>query len=137
VKMIGDEAMFVVDEAVHAARIGLTLSEAYADDELLSDVRVGIAFGPVLLREGDYFGRVVNLASRLVNLGKPGTVLTSEEVHSVLEGDAEFSWRRLRGRSIKDIGPVDVWVLRRPQADGDGGVPRAQRRNDLRWSRRR
>jgi len=45
VKMIGDEAMFVVDDVVAAARIGLGLAEAYADDDLLSDVRVGMAIG--------------------------------------------------------------------------------------------
>jgi len=45
VKMIGDEVMFVVDNVVAAARIGLTLAEAYADDELLSDVRVSLAWG--------------------------------------------------------------------------------------------
>ena len=64
VKMIGDEVMFVVDDVTDAARIGLGLADAYADDDLLSDVRVGLAFGPVLLRDGDYFGPTVNLAHR-------------------------------------------------------------------------
>ena len=54
--MIGDEVMFVVDSVADAARIGLDLADAYADDDLLSDVRVGLACGPVLLRDGDYFG---------------------------------------------------------------------------------
>ena len=56
VKMIGDEVMFVVESAGVAAEIGLSLAEAYADDELLSDVRVALAIGPVLLRDGDYYG---------------------------------------------------------------------------------
>ena len=47
VKMIGDEVMFVVDSVAAAARIGLDLADAYADDDLLSDVRVGLASGPV------------------------------------------------------------------------------------------
>ena len=34
VKMIGDEAMFVTESALAAARIGLALAEAYAGDEL-------------------------------------------------------------------------------------------------------
>ena len=46
VKMIGDEVMFVVDSVADAARIGLDLADAYADDDLLSDVRVGLACGP-------------------------------------------------------------------------------------------
>ena len=67
-----------------AARIGLSLADAYADDDLLSDVRVGLACGPVLLRDGDYFGPTVNLAHRIVNIGNPGTVLMSDEFHSAL-----------------------------------------------------
>ena len=43
VKMIGDEVMFVASRAAEAARIGIELAEAYADDDLLSDVRVGLA----------------------------------------------------------------------------------------------
>jgi adenylate cyclase len=69
--------MFVVESVVDGARIGLDLADAYAG-ELLSDVRVGLALGPVLLREGDYFGTTVNLARRIVNMGNPGTVLISE-----------------------------------------------------------
>ncbi len=84
VKMIGDEVMFVVDSVADAARIGLGLADAYADDELLSDVRVGLAWGPVLLRDGDYFGPTVNLAHRIVNIGNPGTVLMSDEFHTAL-----------------------------------------------------
>jgi adenylate cyclase len=66
VKMIGDEVMFIVQTAADAAEIGLSLAEAFADDDLLSDVRVGLSFGRVLVQDGDYYGPVVNLASRLV-----------------------------------------------------------------------
>ena len=86
--MIGDEVMFVVDSVAAAARIGLSLADAYADDDLLSDVRVGLACGPVLLRDGDYFGPTVNLAHRIVNIGNPGTVLMSDEFHTALEQEA-------------------------------------------------
>jgi adenylate cyclase len=85
VKMIGDEAMFVAESVVDAARIGMSLAEAYADDELLSDVRVGLSIGPVLIQDGDYFGPVVNLASRMVNIADPGAVLVSEEFHDALQ----------------------------------------------------
>ena len=44
--MIGDEVMFVVDSVADAARIGLGLADAYADDDLLSDVRVGPGLRP-------------------------------------------------------------------------------------------
>jgi hypothetical protein len=141
VKMIGDEAMFVAESPLAAARIALGLAEAYADDELLSDVRVGLAEGPVLVQDGDYYGPVVNLAHAVVGLADPGSVLLSDDFHAALlhelhpagrsaaapppppsapaaapsAGDVqgEFAFRAVRPRIIKDLGRVQLWVLYR------------------------
>lgn len=115
VKTIGDEVMFVVSDPVAAARIGLELSEAYGDDELLGEVRVGLAAGPVLVRDGDYFGPTVNLAARIVQIAEPGTVLVSDELHAMLESGAggELAGRPLRPRVLKDVGRVQLWSCRR------------------------
>jgi adenylate cyclase len=132
VKMIGDEAMFVVQTATGAAEIGLALAEAYADDELLSDVRVGLAIGPVLVQDGDFYGAVVNLASRLVGVANPGTVLVSDEFRTALgdESARGFETRALRTRTLKDIGRIQVWKLARTGSD-----PGADRRRNMRWDR--
>jgi adenylate cyclase len=148
VKMIGDEVMFVVPTATDAASIGLSLAEAYADDELLSDVRVALAIGPVLVQDGDFYGPVVNLASRLVGVANPGTVLVSDEFRTALEAerldegsdagaDARpavrppvFVMRPLRTRNLKDIGRIEVWKLSRP-----GTARGAERRRNMRWER--
>jgi adenylate cyclase len=132
VKMIGDEVMFVVQTTGSAAEIGLSLAEAYADDELLSDVRVALAFGPVLVQDGDYYGPVVNLANRLVNVANPGTVLVSDEFRSMLadEGGSGYDTRALRTRNLKNIGRVQVWKLTRA-----GSEPGAERGRSLRWER--
>jgi len=137
VKMIGDEVMFVVDSAADAARIGLDLADAYADDELLSDVRVGLALGPVLLREGDYFGTTVNLAHRIVNIGNPGTVLISEEFRAALLDLApdEFTTKPLRPRLLKDLGRVQLWWLGRAGHEADGTGAAADLRRNVRWER--
>jgi class 3 adenylate cyclase len=132
VKMIGDEAMFVVEDVAEAAEIGVGLAEAYADDDLLSDVRVALAVGDVLMQEGDFYGPVVNLASRLVGVANPGTVLVSEEFRNALvtSGVAGFATRPLRARTIKDIGRVQVWKLNRA-----GAQPGADRHRNVRWER--
>jgi len=137
VKMIGDEVMFVVDSAADAARIGLDLADAYADDELLSDVRVGLALGPVLLREGDYFGTTVNLAHRIVNIGNPGTVLISEEFRGALLDlvPDEFTTKPLRPRLLKDLGRVQLWWLGRAGQEADGTGAAADLRRNVRWER--
>ncbi len=113
VKMIGDEVMFSVPDERAAAEIALTLSETYRDDDELSDVRVGLAAGPVLQREADLFGPVVNRASRIVNLAFPGSVVCSEEIQAALADDPAFLWKPIGSRNLKNIGKVPLYVLRR------------------------
>ena len=128
VKMIGDEVMFVSTDPAAAAEIGLTISEASAEDEHLSDVRVGLACGPVLALEGDYYGPVVNLASRVVNIARPGTVLVSADIHDALEPLDGFVMRSVRSRYLKDIGRVPLWALMRADEEPDPVEPPTRRR---------
>jgi adenylate cyclase len=118
VKMIGDEVFFVADTAPAAAEIGLELANAYASEEQLPDVRVGLSVGPVLPRAGDYLGPPVNLASRLVNLARPASVLVSDEFAQAVEDEPAFHLRRLRPRMLKGIGRVPTVVLRRRLPSG-------------------
>jgi adenylate cyclase len=130
IKMIGDEVMFAVEDAASGVGIALSLAEAYHDDESLSDVRVGLATGPVLEREGDLFGPTVNLASRIVSIAYAGSVVVSSDVHDALEGDEGLRWKSLRTRHLKDIGRVQLWTVRRA-GDGferEGPLERARRR---------
>jgi adenylate cyclase len=117
-KMIGDEAMFVVDDVGDAVDTALSLAEAYADDDILSDVRVGLAYGDVLSLEGDYYGPVVNLASRIVNIAVPGAVVVSQPVVDALSDDGRFAFHGLRPRSLKDLGRVRLWRVRRGHPSG-------------------
>lgn len=41
--------------------------------------RIGINAGAVIAQEGDYFGRTVNVASRIADYAQPHEVLVSEE----------------------------------------------------------
>lgn len=118
VKTIGDEVMFVSEAPEITARIALRLTERTGDDAMLPEARAGIAFGSVIAREGDYYGPVVNLAHRLVELAYPSTVLTSDELHYAIADDPAFTWGRSRDRKIRDIGRVGTWPLRAGGAEG-------------------
>src|SRR5205085_7361164 len=104
VKMIGDEVMFSVDDVRTGLEIGLSLAEAYHDDESLSDVRVGLACGPVLEREGDLYGPTVNLASRIVSIAYAASVVTSADIRDQLVDAPGLRWKSLRTRYLKNIG---------------------------------
>ena len=113
VKMIGDEVMFTVDSPVAAAEIGLALAEGTRGADELSDLRVGLAYGPLLEREGDLFGPVVNMASRITSIAFPGSIVVGQAMHDHLEDRQEYRLRSMRPRYLKDIGRVPLWVLRR------------------------
>jgi adenylate cyclase len=120
VKTIGDEVMFVAAEPAAAARIALRLTQRSAVDEILPDARAGLDCGAVLAQEGDYYGPVVNLASRLVELARPGNVYASSAVHDALAQHASFGWHKARSRRIRDIGRSEIWVLERADDTSPG-----------------
>lgn len=74
VKLIGDEVMFIDVDPVNAVRIADALIDAFADLDALP--RAGVAYGELISRGGDYYGRVVNLAARLTSQADAGQILS-------------------------------------------------------------
>jgi adenylate cyclase len=132
VKMIGDEVMFLHHEPRAGAALALELAERFRDDDDLSDVRVGLACGAVLERDGDVYGHVVNLANRIVSVAYPGTVVISDELAEALRGDEEFVLRSLRSHYLRDIGRVQLFTLRRATDRRDTPYSRARHRRSRR-----
>jgi adenylate cyclase len=131
IKTVGDEVLFVSIGATSAAAIALDLVEAMARDDVLPDVRVGMASGRVISRLGDVFGTTVNRASRLTAVARPHTVLVDDGLAASLASESGFEMSALRRRTLRGIGPVTPWVLRRagqspPRHDGRsaGAQPR-------------
>jgi adenylate cyclase len=114
VKLIGDEVMFVTVDAAAACDIGLALLDRFGEDATVTP-RGGIAIGEVLTRGGDYYGPIVNLASRICDLAVPGEVLVTTELRDRTASpisEAEFApaGRRL----LKGFDePVELFALSR------------------------
>jgi adenylate cyclase len=79
VKLIGDEVMFVTRTATAACEIALGLLERFASDAAVTP-RGAIAFGEMLVRGGDYYGPIVNLASRVTQIAVPNELLVTPQV---------------------------------------------------------
>ena len=76
VKTIGDAAMLASPEPEPLLGATLALIEAAdAEGEDFPQLRAGAALGQALLRAGDWFGRPVNLASRITSVARPGSLL--------------------------------------------------------------
>jgi adenylate cyclase len=113
VKLIGDEVMFSVEDPLRAVEAGLALAESVEAHEDLSSVHAGLALGPLVGHHGDLFGPTVNLASRLADVAKPGSVLVNGQLAAAVREDRRFQVRRVHLRPLKGIGPVEAFVVRR------------------------
>lgn len=107
VKSIGDEVMIAAADAPTVAAIALELIESTGDDPSVAP-RGGVSAGEVLFRLGDYYGSVVNLASRLTAEAVPGEVLTDQP----LAASAALAVHPAGRRSLKGFDePVAVWSV--------------------------
>jgi adenylate cyclase len=116
VKTIGDAAMISSPEPEPLLAAGLSLIEAAdAEGEDFPQLRAGAAWGPALLRAGDWFGRPVNLASRITSVARPGSMLSDPGLREAAGKDFSYSFageRRLKG--IRE--PVRLFRVRRSAA---------------------
>jgi adenylate cyclase len=101
VKLIGDAAMLISNDAAAMVEAALRMVEA-ADEEgdEFPRLRAGIAHGSVHVQAGDYYGRPVNLASRLTGIAKPGSVLLDEAAKKAADEGFHYSYageKRLKG----------------------------------------
>jgi adenylate cyclase len=103
VKLIGDEAMFVLDDASRAVEVTRELLR-----ESPRALRIGLDHGPVVALGGDYYGSTVNLAARLVSIAPPGTAAVSEPVRAAAS-DTPFD---LLDAAVRDFPEVRPYVLR-------------------------
>jgi adenylate cyclase len=113
IKTIGDEVLFTTDDPVSGAVIALSLSEAMAVDDVVPDVRVGLAHGTVLRSLGDVYGPTVNLASRLTSLAQPGTVVTDPSTGAVLARNLDLVLVPQRARQVRGIGQLQPLLVAR------------------------
>ncbi len=101
VKTIGDAAMFVSTEVEPMLEASLALIAAAEDEgDEFPWLRAGLACGQVLPQSGDYYGRPVNLASRITGVARPGSVVVDAAVHEAAAEGFAYTYigeRRLKG----------------------------------------
>ena len=113
VKTLGDEVLFSAEAPRAGCEIALGIAEAVAAHAHIPDVRVGVAYGPVLPLMGDVFGTTVNLAARLTSIARPGSVLIDAGLAAELDGVPGYQVQRLVRRPVRGLGVIQPYVLRR------------------------
>jgi len=112
IKAIGDAVMFVCPEPALLLRAILNLLNL-AVEEGLPRLRAGVAAGEAVSRAGDWFGRPVNVASRVTAVAHPGSVLVAESARDAI-GSAFFEWTSAGTRHLKGVrGEVKLFRVSR------------------------
>lgn len=113
------------DDAERAGRAGLALVDLVAamdaPSEIVPQVRIGIATGPVVVgdligegasQESAVVGETPNLAARLQGLAAPNAVVVSEATHALSRG--AFDYEDLGLQTVKGFDtPLGAWRVRR------------------------
>jgi adenylate cyclase len=111
VKLLGDGVMFHFPEPGKAIACGLELVES-AEREGLPPARMGADVGPVVFRDGDYFGQTVNVAARITDYARPAEVLVSQAAVDEA-GEAEFDFEPIGEIPLKGLRePVPLYCAR-------------------------
>jgi adenylate cyclase len=117
IKTIGDEVMIVGADTAALARWAVGFQAAVTERPL---PRIGLHAGETIYRDGDYYGRAVNLAARVAARSAGGEVLVTRPVVDAGAGDLEFE--RIAQVRLKGFSDPTELFLARPAGDDGGEV---------------
>lgn len=104
-KNLGDGIFCHFADADSAFRAACAMQEAALEPE----IRIGFAFGPVVMNAADVLGDTVNVCGRLVAIANPRQVLTTEQTVEVLSPGLRTRCRKLYPVKMKGrVGEVMV-----------------------------
>jgi adenylate cyclase len=123
IKTIGDAAMLVSPAPAPLLDAAIALVEAAdAEGQDFPRLRAGLATGPALARAGDFYGAPVNLASRITDIARPGSVVIDAETRAALDADGRWRWSPLAARRLKGVDRAVPLYRARPVEPDGGGV---------------
>ncbi len=108
IKTIGDEVMIVGSDPAALTDWAVGFQQLYSGPP---EPRIGVHYGDALYRDGDYYGRDVNIASRIAARSAGGEVLVTRSIVERAEPHLEFERIgevKLRGFSE----PTEIFLAR-------------------------
>jgi adenylate cyclase len=108
IKTIGDEVMIVGSDPAALTDWAVGFQRLQSGRPL---PRIGIHYGVALYRDGDYFGRAVNIASRVAARSAGGEVLVTRSV--VASADSHLEFERIAEVKLKGFSEsTEIFIAR-------------------------
>src|SRR3954470_10230228 len=98
VKTIGDEVMIVGSDGAALTDWAVGFQRLFNERPT---PRIGVHTGVVLYRDGDYFGREVNLAARVVARARGGEVVVTDTVMDMVKDDGHLQFENIGDVKLK------------------------------------
>jgi class 3 adenylate cyclase/YHS domain-containing protein len=109
VEQVGDQLLIVSADARAALVTADRLRAAVASEPYFLAVRIGIADGPIVERDGRYFGPALNLTARLAARAACDEILCTAEVARACSGVDGLTFRDVGAQRFKNV-PEPVLV---------------------------
>jgi class 3 adenylate cyclase/YHS domain-containing protein len=115
VKAIGDALLLRAVRADQAVRLALAIVGEVGARHGFPSVRIGMHTGQAVVREGDWFGATVNVASRVSDHAKAGEVLATRATRDAVgSSDAGIDFRSLGQQRLKNVrDPLELFAIYR------------------------
>jgi class 3 adenylate cyclase len=78
IERVGDQVVVAADDPRAALQTALQLMSRTTREPLFPSIRVAVHAGPVLERDGAYFGAALNIAARVAAHAQPGQILCTD-----------------------------------------------------------
>ncbi|HUA12103.1 MAG TPA: adenylate cyclase regulatory domain-containing protein [Solirubrobacteraceae bacterium] len=109
-KTLGDEVMVIGSDPVALAEWAVEVQRALGARP--PRPRIGIHYGEAVYRDGDYYGREVNQAARVVARASGGEVLATRVVAQAAEGIGGLSFERIGEVGLKGFSePTEIFRI--------------------------
>ena len=102
IKTIGDEIMASFEHANDAIDAAVEMQNGISGNESNAlFIRIGVGFGPAIMREGDLFGDAVNVAARMAGIARAKQIITTEDCVAQLSSDRRSAARHYDQTRVK------------------------------------
>lgn len=112
VERVGDEVLIVAEDPANLVQTGINLRDTIELEPLFPTMHAGIHTGSLLEKKGHYFGKALNLASRVAAHARGNQVLCTEQVVTLASGMEDLEYRALGLTRFKHIlDPVAIFEV--------------------------
>jgi class 3 adenylate cyclase len=116
VKLLGDGVLMHFPDVVEAVEVALEVLDRLGASDLPPG-HVGVAHGPIVARDGDIFGRTVNLAARISDVAPSGELYIPASTGQALPD--RFVIVPAGTATLQGVGAIELARVLRPGATID------------------